>query len=130
MSATLQSQAVAYANGVMSIVQSLSALDSQFKVLNNQNSQLLLGNVLSAFATCAVSGDGSLAASADTVPNSGIGHVMDPRALGQTGLTRAISAYSIGAALTILQQMDALLSAGVPTQQTAAPNIVAQMVGG
>lgn len=127
MPATLQSQAVGYANGVISLIQQLAAIDSLIAELNSQNTELNFSAILGSFPTCAVNPDGSLGV-ADPVPSPD--NPMDWRTPAASGLSRTITAYQIGVALTILQQVQALLSAGTPTQQQAAPNIVATCVGG
>jgi hypothetical protein len=127
MVATVQSQGVAYANGIIATIQSLADIQATIIQLNNINTQLNLGSVLSAFSTCA-SGTNGAPGAPDGSPVSG--NWMNVAVSGQTGLTRYESAYSIGVALSILQQVNNLLSGSAVTTQPAAPNIIAQFTGG
>jgi hypothetical protein len=123
--ATLQSQAVQMANGLISVGQALAAAKVQIDQLSAQYTQLTLGTTLAALATAAVNSDGSLGTQ-DGSPTSG--HVIDIRAI--TGLSRAISASDLGSLLSGLQAVSTLLSGSSVSQQGQMPQILAKIVGG
>ena len=125
MSATLQSQAIAMANTITGLCQQLAAIEDAINLVSGQYTQLQGATVLGALATCAANADGSLGA-ADTTPTTG--HVIDTRVF--PALSRAQSAYDIGAALTGLQAVAALLAGSPPTQQGQMPQILAKFIGG
>lgn len=125
MSATLQSQAIQIANGLIAVGQSLAAAKAQIDALGTQYTALALGTPLGALATTVVNTDGSLA-TADVSPVSG--HVIDTRVI--TAMTRAISATDIGSLLTGLQAVSTLLAGSATAQQGQMPQILAKITGG
>ena len=125
MAATSQSQAVAIANNLIGIAQSLYGLQTSIQQATGQFTQLTLATPLGAMATTAVNTDGSLG-TADATPVSG--HVIDTRVI--TSLNRAVSATTIESLVTLLQAVNTLLSGSTVSQQGQAPQVLAQLSGG
>jgi hypothetical protein len=127
MSASLSSQAIQIANGLITITQQLAGLKTSIDQLSAQYTSLTLGTPLAAMATTPVNADGTLG-TVDGSPN--VNNPIDPRVPAQAGLTRAVKATDIGSALTMLQAVSTLLAGSAVTTQAQSPQILAKFVGG
>lgn len=127
MAATLNSQVIQDANEIMSLLANLATLQAQIDALSAHYTSLNAATILAALPTCVFAADGTLG-TADVAPNTG--HPIDTRVAVSAGLNRAVTSFVLGSGLTILQQVSALLTGGVPSQQASAKDIIAQCTGG
>jgi hypothetical protein len=127
MAATLQTQAIQIANGLMSIAQQLASIKGSIDMLATQYTQLTLSGVFNAMHTAPVNADGSLG-TADLSPV--LTNPIDTRVAAQSTLTRTILATDLASLNTLVQAVSTLLAGSAVSQQGQSPQLLAKLVGG
>jgi len=126
MTATTQTQAIQYANTLISDAAQLLSLYQNIKANAQQFTDLNIGGVLNSFSTTAMNADGSVG-TADGSPN--VAHPIDPRVY--TGLTRAVSANQVNAMINTLNFVVTFVECtGAVAQQSGIRANLATMSGG
>lgn len=128
MSATLQSQAIALANRLLTAGQTTYDLQLEVSEILTQWTQINAGAVFAALPTAALNADGSLGI-ADQSP-VGTNPIDTRSTLPGSGLSRAISSNDLAVLNTLMGALRSLLAGTDPGAQASFPQVLNKVVGG
>lgn len=119
---TQQDQAIAVANQLFTLTNSLAGIAAQIAVVSSTWTNLSAANKLNAMATAAAATTGGLG-TADGSPV--VANPIDTRISGQASLSKAVSANNIASILTFLQGVQGAINGSAVSVNGAAPQLLA-----